>query len=296
MKKIMFGLVVSLLLLVGCSKENEANSEEVGATDFSSEFAQLEEKYNAKLGVYAIDTGNEETVAYHAEDRFAYASTFKALAGAVLLKENPLSFLDERRMYTKENLVTYSPITEKYVDEGMTLREIVEAAMQYSDNTAANLLFAEFGGPKELEKALREIGDEVTQMDRLEPDLNEATPGDMRDTSTPKALATNLKIFGLSDELSEEKREIFQQWLKGNTTGDTLIKSGVPTDWVVGDKSGAGSYGTRNDIAIVWPPDKEPIVIAIMSTKQDKEAEHDDRLIGEATKVVIEALTKGNRE
>lgn len=289
------GLFVAMLLLVGCSKENEVNGGEVKAEDVSSgKFAQLEEKYGAKLGVYAIDTGNEETVAYQEDERFAYASTFKALAGAVLLKENPISILDEKRMYTKEDLVTYSPITEKYVDEGMTVREIAKAAMQYSDNTAGNLLFAELGGPAQLEKALRAIGDDVTEMDRLETELNEATPGDTRDTSTPKALATNLRILGLTDELSEEKREIFQEWFKGNTTGDTLIKSGVPTDWIVGDKSGAASYGTRNDIAIVWPPDNEPIVIAILSNKQEKEAEYDDQLIGEATKIVIETLTQGN--
>ncbi|MEK4197980.1 class A beta-lactamase [Cytobacillus sp. FSL K6-0265] len=284
-----------MLLLVGCSKENEVNGGEVKAEDVSSgKFAQLEEKYGAKLGVYAIDTGNEETVAYQEDERFAYASTFKALAGAVLLKENPISILDEKRMYTKEDLVTYSPITEKYVDEGMTVREIAKAAMQYSDNTAGNLLFAELGGPAQLEKALRAIGDDVTEMDRLETELNEATPGDTRDTSTPKALATNLRMLGLTDELSEEKREIFQEWFKGNTTGDTLIKSGVPTDWIVGDKSGAASYGTRNDIAIVWPPNDEPIVIAILSNKQEKEAEYDDQLIGEATKIVIETLTQGN--
>lgn len=295
MKKMVVGLFVAMLLLVGCSKENEVNGGEVKAEDVSSgKFAQLEEKYGAKLGVYAIDTGNEETVAYQEDERFAYASTFKALAGAVLLKENPISILDEKRMYTKEDLVTYSPITEKYVDEGMTVREIAKAAMQYSDNTAGNLLFAELGGPAQLEKALRAIGDDVTEMDRLETELNEATPGDTRDTSTPKALATNLRILGLTDELSEEKREIFQEWFKGNTTGDTLIKSGVPTDWIVGDKSGAASYGTRNDIAIVWPPDNEPIVIAILSNKQEKEAEYDDQLIGEATKIVIETLTQGN--
>ncbi|MDQ0186267.1 class A beta-lactamase [Cytobacillus sp. FSL W7-1323] len=295
MKKMIVGLFVAMLLLVGCSKENEVNGGEVKAEDVSSgKFAQLEEKYGAKLGVYAIDTGNEETVAYQEDERFAYASTFKALAGAVLLKENPISILDEKRMYTKEDLVTYSPITEKYVDEGMTLREIAKAAMQYSDNTAGNLLFAELGGPDQLEEALRAIGDDVTEMDRLETELNEATPGDTRDTSTPKALATNLRILGLTDELSEEKREIFQEWFKGNTTGDTLIKSGVPTDWIVGDKSGAASYGTRNDIAIVWPPNDEPIVIAVLSNKQEKEAEYDDQLIGEATEIVLETLTQVN--
>ncbi|WP_430794633.1 class A beta-lactamase Bla1 [Bacillus cereus] len=254
------------------------------------EFSQLEKKFDARLGVYAIDTGTNRTIAYRSNERFAFASTYKALAAGVLLQQNSIDKLNEVITYTKEDLVEYSPVTEKHVDTGMTLGEIAEAAVRSSDNTAGNILFHKIGGPRGYEKALRQIGDRVTMSDRLETELNEAIPGDIRDTSTAKAIATNLKAFTVGNALPADKRKILTEWMKGNTTGDKLIRAGVPTDWEVGDKSGAGSYGTRNDIAIVWPQNRAPIVIAILSSKDEKEATYDNQLIAEAAEVVIDAI------
>ncbi|MBY0598080.1 class A beta-lactamase [Bacillus bingmayongensis] len=254
------------------------------------EFAQLEKKFDARLGVYAIDTGTNQTVTYRPNERFAYASTYKALAAGSVLQQNSIEKLNEVITYTKDDLVTYSPITEKHVDTGMTLGEICEAAIRYSDNTAGNLLFKELNGPKGFEKALRQIGDRVTHADRFETELNEAIPGDIRDTSTPKALATDLKAFTVGNALPADKRKILTDWMRGNATGDKLIRAGVPKDWEVGDKSGAGSYGTRNDIAIVWPPNRAPIIIAILSSRDTKDATYDNELIAQAAKVTINAL------
>nr|WP_264449060.1 class A beta-lactamase Bla1 [Bacillus cereus] len=254
------------------------------------EFSQLEKKFDARLGVYAIDTGTNRTISYRPNERFAYASTYKALAAGVLLQQNSIDKLNEVINYTKDDLVEYSPVTEKHVDSGMTLGEIVEAAVRSSDNTAGNILLNKIGGPKGYEKALRQMSDRVTMADRFEAELNEAIPGDIRDTSTAKAIATNLKAFTVGNALPAHKRNILTEWMKGNATGDKLIRAGVPTDWVVGDKSGAGSYGTRNDIAIVWPPNKAPIIIAILSSKDEKEDTYDNQLIAEAAKVVINAL------
>ncbi|MED0948963.1 class A beta-lactamase Bla1 [Bacillus mobilis] len=254
------------------------------------DFSQLEKKFDARLGVYAIDTGTNQTIAYRPNERFAFASTYKALAAGVLLQKNSTEKLNEVVTYTKEDLVDYSPVTEKYVDTGMTLGEIAEAAVRYSDNTAGNILFHKIGGPKGYEKALRQIGDRVTMSDRFETELNEAIPGDNRDTSTAKAIATNLKDFTVGNALPDQKRNILTDWMRGNATGDKLIRAGVPKDWIVGDKSGAGSYGTRNDIAIVWPPNRAPIIIAILSSKDEKEAAYDNQLIAEAAEVVINAL------
>jgi len=254
------------------------------------EFSQLEKKFDAQLGVYAIDTGTNETIAYRPNERFAFASTYKALAAGVLLQQNSIDTLNEVIKFTKEDLVDYSPITEKHIDTGMTLGEIAEAAVRYSDNTAGNILFHKIGGPKGYEKALRQMGDRVTMSDRFETELNDAIPGDIRDTSTAKAIATNLKDFTVGNALPDDKRKVLTDWMKGNATGDKLIRAGVPTDWVVGDKSGAGSYGTRNDIAIVWPPNRAPIIIAILSSKDEKEAIYDNQLIKEAAEVVIDAI------
>ncbi|MFA9457720.1 class A beta-lactamase [Halalkalibacter sp. AB-rgal2] len=300
-------LIGLVLMVVGCSDEKEqvviqSETENTGTTNQTSEtitekettmekFEQLEKEYDARIGVYAIDTGTKETVEFREDERFAYTSTSKALAAAVLLKQNPISVLEEVRTFTNEDIVTYSPITEDFVNKGMSLGEIAEAAIQYSDNTAGNLLFEELGGPDGFEKALRESGDTITKADRIEPDLNEAIPGDSRDTSTPKALATTLEVFGISEYLPADKQEIFTNWLKGNTTGDSLIRAGVPEGWEVGDKTGAGGYGTRNDIAIVWPPNREPIIIAIMSSRSEENASFNDELIAKATKVIAQAFS-----
>lgn len=251
------------------------------------EFSQLEKKFDAQLGVYAIDTGTNETISYRPNERFAFASTYKALAAGVLLQQNSIDTLNEVIKFRKEDLVDYSPITEKHIDTGMTLGEIAEAAVRYSDNTAGNILFHKIGGPKGYEKALRQMGDRVTMSDRFETELNEAIPGDIRDTSTAKVMATNLKDFTVGNALPDDKRKVLTDWMKGNATGDKLIRAGVPTDWIVGDKSGAGSYGTRNDIAIVWPPNRSPIIIAILSSKDEIEATYDNQLIAEAAEVVV---------
>jgi hypothetical protein len=174
----------------------------------------------------------------------------------------------------------------------MSLLEIGDAALRYSDNTAANLLLAELGGPEGLDEALEAIGDDVIHVDRIEPGLSEAVPGDVRDTSTPRAMATSLGEFTLRDALPEEKREIITQMMLGNTTGDELIRAGVPDDWKVGDKTGSGGYGTRNDIAVLWPPQGVPIVLAVMSSRDVEGAEFDNALIAEAAEVVVEAWAK----
>nr|WP_061809488.1 class A beta-lactamase [Rossellomorea vietnamensis] len=278
--------LLSLSLFGNGLKQTEAK-EKATSHGTAHKFMQLEKKFDARLGVYAIDTGTNRTVAYRPDERFAYSSTFKALAAGLVLQQNSLDELDEVITYTKDDLVTYSPITEQHVDTGMTLREICDAAIRYSDNTAGNLLLEELGGPDGFENGLRQIGDHVTEADRFETDLNSAIPGDIRDTSTARALATNLKAFTVDDVLPDSKRTILTDWMRGNTTGDELIRAAVPMGWEVGDKTGAGGYGTRNDIAIVWPPNRDPIIIAILSSRDTEDATYDNDLIAKAAKVVL---------
>ncbi|MER7586486.1 class A beta-lactamase [Micromonospora sp. NPDC127501] len=257
------------------------------APDREQEFRQLEEKFDARLGIYAIDTGTGRTVQYRADERFAYASTFKALAAAEILDETTDAELDRVVRYSADDLVTYSPITEQHVAEGMTLRAISDAAVRYSDNTAANLMLRHLGGPQRFEKELREIGDKVTDPARYETELNEGRPGDRRDTSTPRAMAGSLRAYTVGDALEPSDRNTLNGWLRGNTTGAALIRAGVPDGWVVGDKTGSGGYGTRNDIAVIWPPNRAPIVLAVLSSRDEKDADYDDALIAEATRVVM---------
>ncbi|GAA5181215.1 class A beta-lactamase Bla1 [Rugosimonospora acidiphila] len=253
-------------------------------------FQALESEYGARLGVWALDTGSNRTVAWRADERFAYASTFKALAAGVVLRQDSTAQLAQVIHYTNADLVDYSPITEQHVEDGMTVSAICDAAIRYSDNTAGNLLFRELGGPNALGADLKKIGDDTIHVDRVEPDLNDAVPGDVRDTSTPRAMGTDLKELAVGNVLPSDKRTLLDGWLKGDTVGGTLIRAGVPAGWTVGDKSGAGEYGTRNDIAVVWPPNRAPIVLAIMSTRTTRDATYDDALIANAAKAVMGAL------
>ncbi|WP_057915326.1 class A beta-lactamase [Peribacillus muralis] len=297
-KKIVPVLFLSCATLVGCSSNNvnaELTKPKKQETADIHDFAKLEKKFDAKLGVFALDTGTNETVTYHPDERFAYTSTHKALAVGVLLQQKSIEDLNQRITYTREDLVNYNPITEKHVDTGMTLKELADASLRYSDNTAGNLILKQLGGPTGFKKALEDMGDNVTNPVRIEPDLNEVNPGETHDTSTPRALATSLQAFTLGDTLPTEKRELLIDWMKRNTTGDALIRAGVPKGWEVADKTGAGSYGTRNDIAIIWPSKGDPIVLAVLSKRDKKDAEYNDKLIAETTKEVIKALKVKNK-
>ncbi|SCK45562.1 beta-lactamase class A [Streptomyces sp. WMMB 714] len=270
----------------------EAGGEGADGKQAARELRKLEEKFGARLGVYAVDTGSGEEVAYKDRERFAYASTFKALAaGAVLRKYGP-DRMDRVIEYSRDDLVDYSPVTEKHVGTGMSLRALCDAAVRHSDNTAANLLFDALGGPKGLDAALERLGDDVTRMERREPELSRWKPGSTPDTSTPRAIAGDLRAYVLGDALRKPERSQLAEWLRRNTTGDGLIRAGVPEGWKVGDKTGTGSgYGVRNDIAVVWPPRAAPVVMAIMSNRSGEDAEPEDELIAEAASAVARSLS-----
>lgn len=251
----------------------------------------LEREYDARLGVFAIDTGSGAVVAHRDGERFAYASTLKALAVGALLASSTSADLDRVVAYTSADLVAFSPVTGPRVGTPLTLMEVAEAAVVRSDNTAANLVLRELGGPAVLQDALRRGGDRVTRVDRLEPDLNDALPGDDRDTSSPRALATGLRELVVGDALAVDDRELLSSWLRVSTTGSGLVRAAVPDDWEVGDKSGTGGYGTRNDLAVVRPPGRAPLVIAVLSTHDDPDAEPDDALVAAAARIALDALT-----
>ncbi|WP_150239615.1 class A beta-lactamase [Nocardiopsis quinghaiensis] len=298
---------IALVLPLGCSSHDDPvgpaapppsaegttavpSAEPADPVRMDSEFAHLEEEFDARLGVYALDTGTDRAVGFQADERFAYCSTFKVLAFGAVLDRTPVDELDRVVTFSGADLVFHSPVTREHVSTGMTLREIGDAALRHSDNTASNLLFEELGGPQGLDEALREIGDDVTSVDRIAPEMAEAVPGDVRDTSTPRAMATSLREFALGDVLSEDKRGVLVEMMRANTTGDDLIRAGVPEGWEVGDKTGACGYGTRHDIGVLWPPEGAPIVLAVMSGRDEAGAEYDDALIARATEMVVGAL------
>jgi len=258
--------------------------------DPRSSFVALEERYDARLGVFAIDTHTGETVEHRADERFAYASTHKALSAAALLARTPPQRWEEVVAYGVDDLVSHSPVTEQHAGAGLSLRRIAEAAVRESDNTAANLLLDELGGPAGFQRALRELGDDVTVVARRETALNDTAPGDPRDTSTPRAFAQLLQRYAVGEAMRPPARRTLLSWMRGNATGDTLVRAGVPDGWRVADKSGAAAYGTRNDIAVVEVPGRDPVVMAVFSDRSTADAEYDDALVAEAARLTLQHL------
>ncbi|MEU7478132.1 class A beta-lactamase [Lentzea sp. NPDC042327] len=247
----------------------------------------LEQKFGARLGVFA--SCGDRTVEHRADERFAFCSTFKALAAAAVLSRDVA--LDTVVTYTEAELMKSSQITRRHVTTGMSLRDLCDAAVRYSDGTAGNLLLRTAGGPAELTAYLRGLGDEVTRMDRVEPDITSAVPGDPRDTSTPRALGTTYRALVTGTALPERHRAFLRDLMERNTTGDQRIRAGVPKDWKVADKTGTGSYATMNDIGIAWPPTGEPLLIALMSSKPAADAPYDQALLAEAAAYVAATLS-----
>ena len=248
------------------------------AADFEKKLAQLEQRHGGRLGVAILDTSKAKPLAYRGDERFPLCSTFKCLAGAFVLArvDRKEERLDRRVFYAKKDLVTYSPTTEKHADaDGMTIAEICEAAITLSDNTAGNLMLASFGGPEGLTKYLRSMGDNVTRLDRWETELNEAAPGDPRDTTSPLAMLETLRKLLVVDALSASSREQLIAWMVDCKTGDKRLRAGVPPGWRVGDKTGTGEHNATNDVAIIWPPNRAPVLVTAYYV--DANASGDDR-------------------
>lgn len=255
-------------------------------------FASLEKDLGGRLGVAAINLATGKQVGHRTGERFPVCSTFKAvLAGAILHRSAGDPALLERRIsYTSQDMVPHAPITEKNIAKGMTVAELCAATVQYSDNPAANLLMKVLGGPEAVTAYARSIGDTEFRLDRWETELNSAIPGDPRDTTTPLAMMRTLQAMVVGEALPAPQRQQLKDWLVGNTTGGKLIRAGTPAGWTVGDKTGGGAYGARNDVAVIWPPGQAPIVIAVYTAHESKDAKYREDIIAGATSTAIALL------
>lgn len=228
------------------------------------QLAALERRHGGRLGVAILDTGTGRRINHRGEERFAMCSTFKWLLAAQVLArvDRGEESLDRKIAVAASDIVAHSPVTGLHVGgPGMTVSELAEAAVTRSDNAAANLLLATVGGPDGFTDFARSIGDEWTRLDRIETALNEATPGDPRDTTTPAAMLRNLQAVLLGDVLQPGSRELLTDWLVDNRTGDTRLRAGLPATWRVGDKTGAGGHAVNNDVGIAWPPGRAPMLV-----------------------------------
>lgn len=257
----------------------------------------IEEKSGGQIGVSAIDTEMHHIIEFHSQKRFPFCSTFKVMGVAAILKASMKDdlLLQQTIHYQKKDLITYSPITEKHLTYGMTISELCKATITTSDNTAMNLIMHILGGPTAVTEFARTIGDNKFNLTRWEPDLNSAIPGEKRDTTTPKAMRISLQKLLLGVVLNIKQRELLNDWLIHNTTGDRRIRAGVSDQWIVADKTGTGEYGTTNDIGIVYPLHCKPIVLSIFFTQKDKHAIPNEAVIALITKILINEFEKTNK-
>ncbi len=238
---------------------------------------QAEIALDARVGLAIHDTGSGQRWLYNAHERFPMASTFKVLACGALLARIDAGEEDGSRLIpiNPSDLVTYSPVTEGWVNEEATLDDLCAATMRTSDNTAVNKVLEALGGPEALTSFMRSLGDEVTRLDRWETELNQATPGDPRDTTSPAAMVNSLQALVLGDVLTATSRETLTEWLVANEVGGPPLRAGIPDNWRIGDRTGAGGHGTRGITAVIWPPQRDPLIVAIYIT--ETEAEMDKR-------------------
>ena len=286
-------MVGAALALAGCGAGRGQARESFAS--LPATFARIEAKSGGRLGVAVLDTGSGQGTGYRQDERFPLTSTFKLLAaGAVLARVDAgQDSLGRRIRFTREELVTYSPATGRHAGaDGMTLADIAEAAVTLSDNTAGNLLLNVLDGPAGLTAWLRQQGDAVSRLDRMETDLNEARPGDPRDTTSPAAMLAHLQALALGDALSAASRARLRGWMRASRTGDNSLKARLPQGWVVEDKTGAGENGTRNDVGLLWPPGGgAPVLVAAYLTGGAAEMAARDAILADVGAAVAAAAS-----
>jgi beta-lactamase class A len=196
--------------------------------------------------------------------------------------------------WTEADLQEHSPVTEKHVKDGMTVAALCKAAITQSDNTAANMLLKQIGGPAGLTRYFRTLKDPVSRLDRWETELNDWSPKDKRDTTTPAAMARDLRALTVGKALDAKDRQRLNAWLIANETGDARIRAGLPKSWLIGDKTGTTSkYGSGNDIAVVWPRKTgAPIIMAIYTNRKAIDAPVVDKVVADTATALARGLGK----
>lgn len=257
--------------------------------------AELAAKNGGRLGVYVRDTGSGRQISYHASELFAMCSTHKFLTAAAILSmvDKGKLQLNQPVYYTQADILSYAPVTKAHVQQGfMAITDLCAAAIEWSDNTAANLLLKLIGGPAGWTQFARSLGDHVSRLDRIEPSLNEATPGDPRDTTAPESMAEDLNTVLLGPVLTPSSRQLLEGWMLDNQITNSLLRAGMPTGWRVADKSGSGENGTRNDIGLILPPaPRLPIIATVFYTDSPQDAAGRDALIAQVGQIIAATFT-----
>jgi beta-lactamase class A len=301
--RVLAASTATVLAVTGCASSEAQPADESGShTDavptatkdsahrhLDKQLTNLEDDYDARVGVSAVDTGTGDTVAHRDDERFGFASSLKVFAVAELLDRTTPEELEKHVTWTQADVdrAGWTPVTSKHVNDGLPLAEVAESALRVSDNAAMNIVLDEIGGPHGLDEALEDTGDTTTEVTAEEPDLNIVEPGSAANTTTPAAFTAGLEDLHDPSRLSSEDRDVLLDWMSDNETGDLLIRAGAPENWTVQDKSGH-SDAIQNDIAVVTPPDRRPIVISVMTETDDPSSEDGSALVAAVAEVVLD--------
>lgn len=265
------------------------------ALSIDNNLKQLESSFDGHIGVYAIDTNNNKIISYRSGERFPVQSTMKMIGVAGLLKlseKNP-KLLQQKIQYKKNDLESWSPVTRNCLKSGMTFESLAEAAVTYSDNTAINVIMKKFGGPKFSTNFARAIGNNSYNVTHYDGYMN-SNPTNSDDTATPKDMAISVQKLLIGDALAKPQKQQLLTWMRNTVSGYKTIRSGIPIGFAVADKTGSGSHGVRNDIGIIWSPSCKPIVLAIYTVGNKKEAKSRDDIVANTANIAVTEFAKNN--
>jgi len=289
------GLGLTAVVVAACGSDEILGDPAEPLPPLADRIAAAEHRHNAYVGLYAANLDTGVSVTNRADDPFAMCSTFKAYAAARVLQlvaAGQLGLDDE--LPVPAQVLPNSPISGQHAGGRLSVGQLCAAALQRSDNTAANVLLSRIGGPGAITAFARSIGDTVTRLDRWETELNSAIPGDPRDTSTPRALGTGYRELLTGTVLAPPQRGQLEDWMRGNQTSAKSMRAGLPPDWTTADKTGAGNYGSTNDIGIAYGPAGRRLLIAVMtrSRADNPDAAALQPLIAEVTAAVLPSLAQ----
>lgn len=293
LRKYLFLTALFIITFANASSLPDNNVNQIQADIVQKKLATLEASFGGKIGVYAINTGNNEVIEHRGSELFPVQSTMKLIAVSALLKQSVSNknLLQEKIHYTKKDLIYWHPITGKYLASGLTLVVLAEAAMSYSDNPAANLIIKKLGGPESVTDFARSIGNNSFHVSHYEGDLN-SNPNTNADNATPKDMAISLQKLTLGNILAQPQKTWLVTWMINNTTGNNRIRAGVPIGFTVADKTGSGDYGIANDIGVIWSSQCKPIVLAIYTLQSTQDAKKHEDIVASTTSIVLNELAK----
>ena len=290
------GAATAATLLAGASSAEASDSTGTGTgtgTGVTAGLRALEDQHTARVGVFAHHLGTKKTVVHRADELFPMCSVFKTLAAAAVLRDLDRhgEVLYKVVHYTEADLVDGSDQTRAHLADGMTVEQLADVAVRFSDNGAGNLILRELGGPTAVTRFARSLGDRVTRLDRWETELNSAEPDRITDTTSPRAIAGLYGKLVLGDALRRPDRDRLTAWLLNNTTSAARFRAGLPASWTIADKTGSGDYGTANDVGIAWTEAGDPVVLAVLTTKPTlPDAPYDNQLVADTAELVAAAL------